>query len=271
MTVGRRSFVGGAGALVGCSMGGIALGQGRPPVTAEEFNAMVLREINAPRFNCAIIRPADEGPFYAPSSASRRNITEGHEGIPLRLRIGLGNLASATECTPVSGAVVDIWHADAHGQYSNVGEGIQQIATPGETFLRGHQMTDEAGFVEFDTIVPGWEVIAVTPPVDFGARTTHIHVKIFHEWRVFDTQLYFPDAFIDELYADADPYRSRNTISVPGSDRQIARLRNADDDGYRLSESIPMTIERMGGRLVASAAIGTWGTASRGIPSLYGR
>ena len=89
--------------------------------------------------------------------------------------------------------------------------------------------------------------------------------------RVFDTQLYFPDELIDELYANVEPYRSHTVISVPGSDQQITRLRNSDDDGYRWSESVPMTIEQVNGDLVASAAIGTWGTANRGIPSFHGR
>lgn len=271
MTIGRRRFIGGAGAFVGTTLGGIALADGRPPVTADQFNEMVLRNRNAQRFNCAMIRPSEEGPFYNTASPLRRNIAESYAGVPLTLRISLGNLGSSPGCSPISGAVVDIWHANAVGEYSNVGAGLQDRATPGETFMRGHQMTDATGTVEFETVVPGWEVIPAPAPFNYAARTTHIHVKIYHEWQIFDTQLYFADDLIDPLYAEVDPYRKRNVIRVPGTTQEVKRLRNGDDYGFKRSESTPMTVTREGGKLLATAAIGTWGTFNRGVPSLFGK
>ena len=41
--------------------------------------------------------------------------------------------------------------------------------------------------VEFDSVVPGWEVGRNV------VRATHVHVKVFHENKVATTQLYFPD------------------------------------------------------------------------------
>lgn len=157
------------------------------------------------------------------------------------------------------------------GQYSNVGASIQQEATPGQTFLRGHQFTDEDGIVEFDTIVPGWEAVAAPPPVNWATRTTHIHVKICREWQVFDTQLYFPDELIDGLYADVEPYRSHSTPRVPGSDRELSRMRNVDDQGCVLSNSQPMSVEREGGRLSASATIGTLAMGNRRVATPFFR
>ncbi len=66
MTIGRRTFIGGASALIGATVGGIALADGRPPVTGDQFNEMLLSNRTAQRFNCAMIRPAEEGPFYNP-------------------------------------------------------------------------------------------------------------------------------------------------------------------------------------------------------------
>src|SRR5258705_4715165 len=40
--------------------------------------------------------------------------------------------------------------------------------TVGQTFLRGHQITDSNGAVTFKTIIPGW----------YSGRTVHIHVMI---------------------------------------------------------------------------------------------
>lgn len=269
MIIKRRSFLGGASALIGSSLAGGALAQGRPAVTREAWDAQLLEALNAERFTCTLAPQADEGPFYAPESPLRRAITEGHKGESLRLGIQLGGLRGKTECTPLAGAVVDIWHSNAEGLYSNVGENIQNVSTAGETFMRGHQITDEHGYAEFDTIVPGWEAVAAIAPINYAARTPHIHVKIFHEWQVFDTQLYFPQELTDHLYAEVEPYKGNEVITVPGSDHQLKRLRNSDDGLFNLTPNKPLEVNRVDGRLFAKATIGTIGTSNRGVPSFY--
>ena len=270
MAIRRRSLLGGAGAFAGSVVSGRVWADDELTITRQDWDNIVLGGINTPRFNCTIAPRAGEGPFYLPSSLERRDITEGHDGEALRLRIRLGGMQGTTECIPMRGAVVDIWHADAHGLYSNIGEGIQHRATPGETFMRGHQVTDDEGNVEFVTTVPGWEAIASASPEGFAARTIHIHVKIFHEWQIFDAQLYFPDELLDALYADVEPYRSYTVVTIPGSDIQIARRRNPDDGQFVGTQSVPMTIDRDGGQLVATAVIGTVAESNRGIPSYHG-
>ena len=59
-------------------------------------------------------------------------------------------------------AIVDVWHADAGGDYSGVG------SLQGETFLRGIQTTDANGDAAFTTIFPGW----------YRGRAPHIHFKV---------------------------------------------------------------------------------------------
>lgn len=270
MEWGRRMFLGGAGALVGGSVGGLALGQGRPPVTREQWDAQVRGEMAASNFNCTVAPSADEGPFYDPASPRRRDITEGRKGEALKLRITVGGTAFFSGCFPLKGAIVDIWQANAHGQYSNVGENIQQEATPGQTFMRGHQLTNDMGVVEFDTVVPGWEAIAIATPMGATARTTHIHVKIFHEWMMFTTQLYFPDSLIDSLYAEVEPYKSLTTLPVPGTQRRLTRIGNGNDSLFRRMNAAPMEITRAEGKLLANVSIGTFGTTNRGIGAKYG-
>ena len=92
------------------------------------------------------------------------------EGVPLRLTIGVYQ-AGADVCEPVSGAIVDVWQCDAFGVYSDVsGLGIESL---GRKFLRGFQVTDDSGVVEFQTIYPGW----------YMGRTVHIHFKVRTERR----------------------------------------------------------------------------------------
>ena len=45
---------------------------------------------------------------------------------------------------------------DAHGRYSGLrGQGSDGVETSGETFLRGTQVADGEGLVEFETVLPG--------------------------------------------------------------------------------------------------------------------
>jgi protocatechuate 3,4-dioxygenase beta subunit len=78
-----------------------------------------------------------------------------------------------TDCKPMPKALIDVWHADAVGEYDNSGYR-----------MRGHQFTDAEGKFRLQTIVPG----------NYPGRTRHFHVKVQAQGgRVLTTQLYFPD------------------------------------------------------------------------------
>jgi protocatechuate 3,4-dioxygenase beta subunit len=116
----------------------------------------------------------------------------------------------AGSCEPLPDAVVDIWHADAGGAYSGFdgGDGGGGGGGPGgggggaqteSRYLRGAQVTNGEGVVEFTTIYPGW----------YPGRTVHIHVKVHLDAQTaLTTQLYFADALSDRVYA-AQPYAAR--------------------------------------------------------------
>jgi protocatechuate 3,4-dioxygenase beta subunit len=87
-------------------------------------------------------------------------------------RLTVAGLVSSRGCTPVPGAVLDFWQANASGVYDNSGY-----------TLRGHQLTDAGGRYTLETIVPGL----------YPGRTEHIHVKVRAPGRPeLTTQLYFP-------------------------------------------------------------------------------
>lgn len=104
-------------------------------------------------------------------------------------------MVEAGSCAPIGGASVDIWHTAAYGRYSGVfGQGEDRADTAGETFLRGTQVTDGEGRVEFETIYPGW----------YPGRTAHIHFRAYTaEGTLVSSQLYFPDEVADVVYAGA--------------------------------------------------------------------
>jgi protocatechuate 3,4-dioxygenase beta subunit len=110
-----------------------------------------------------------EGPFFTPKSPQRDSLLEpGMKGT----RIVLTGRVFMRDCRPVSGALLDFWHADDAGEYDN--EGYR---------LRGHLFTDAEGRYRLETIVPGL----------YPGRTRHYHLKVqAPRGRVLTTQLYFP-------------------------------------------------------------------------------
>lgn len=111
-----------------------------------------------------------EGPFFKPKSPQRSDLREpGTKGKPFEL----SGFVLTKNCRPLRGAVVDLWHADADGEYDNIG-----------FRYRGHVITELDGAFRFHTIVPAL----------YPGRTRHYHVKVQAPGsRLLTTQLYFPN------------------------------------------------------------------------------
>ena len=113
-----------------------------------------------------------EGPFFVDEKLNRSDIRSDpstgtvRAGTKLTIRFNIYR-TTGTTCTPLSGAYVDIWHCDASGGYSDV-SGQGNPNNIGLKFLRGYQVTDANGTVQFTTIYPGW----------YSGRTVHIHYKV---------------------------------------------------------------------------------------------
>jgi protocatechuate 3,4-dioxygenase beta subunit len=158
---------------------------------------------------CTLTPEQTEGPFYADLDNVRRDITESHPGHPLRLGIRVVD----SECEPVPGALVDVWHCDVDGDYSAFADGSGgDDAGPGTTFLRGTQPTDDEGIAEFRTIYPGW----------YTGRAVHIHMKVHVDQKtVLTSQLYLPDEVTDLVHAQ-DPYAAHGVRDTRNDEDGIA-------------------------------------------------
>jgi protocatechuate 3,4-dioxygenase beta subunit len=136
---------------------------------------------------------------------------------------------SASSCSPIRDALVDIWHCDAIGLYSGYGS----EGTAGERFLRGIQVTDGGGRAEFETIYPGF----------YRGRTIHIHLKIHLDERTAVTsQLFFPESVNDAVMATS-PYDASGTRDTRNSTDSIFTSATvldvaADGGGYAASLAI---------------------------------
>jgi protocatechuate 3,4-dioxygenase beta subunit len=150
--------------------------------------------------SCIVTPEQTEGPYFTDVRLNRSDIRSDptdksvKEGLPLTLTLRV-SAVGGSGCAPLAGAMVDVWHCDAAGVYSD-----SDGHTAGKKFLRGHQMTDASGAVRFTTIYPGW----------YPGRAVHIHFKV----RIIKgpalgsemtSQLYFDDAVNERVIARA-PY-----------------------------------------------------------------
>lgn len=194
---------------------------------------------------CTTTPSAIEGPYWVDERLERSDIridpSTGlvEPGVPLRLTIRVSRADS--ECAPAGGAQVDIWHCDAGGLYSDE----TANHTTGRKFLRGYQVTDEDGQVEFTTIYPGW----------YRGRTIHIHFRVRTFAGAvttydFTSQWYFDDAVSDVVLAQA-PYDRRGPRDT----------RNSDDGIFDGATMLALSTDDSGGY------VGSFDVALAGLPA----
>ncbi|KAI9346519.1 Intradiol ring-cleavage dioxygenase [Obelidium mucronatum] len=181
---------------------------------------------------CLLQPEIEEGPYWIARELVRTNIVDGQPGVPLKLAITVVNVKT---CQPIPNAFVDVWHANAIGEYSGyiansddvtdaekvnvevpkfsneqseiaknpTGSQLQHAQLfNNNNFGRGVHQTDKSGVVHFDTFFPGF----------YEGRPTHIHIKVYlngslnsdgtysGESGVHIGQLFFPAESKAEVY-----------------------------------------------------------------------
>jgi protocatechuate 3,4-dioxygenase beta subunit len=178
-----------------------------------------------------------EGPYFVDGMPNRSDIrsdtSDGsvEQGIPLRLVIHVYNVDNGS-CVPLRGAKVDIWHANSQGIYS----AVKDMGTTDKNFLRGYQVTDNNGSVEFTAIYPGW----------YEGRAIHIHDKVrtFNgsektlEWT---SQLYFNNSINQQVHKQ-----------IPYSNHGPPQTTNEEDMIYTGASMDGLTQENSGEQLMVN-------------------
>lgn len=181
------------------------------------------------------------------SGVERRDITKSIdsdtavEGVPLTIKLNLYNLTNDGKA--YEGAAVYLWHCDAQGNYSLYSDGVTS-----ETWLRGVQVADKDGYVEFTSIVPGC----------YTGRWPHIHFEVFPDIAsitdstnaVLTSQIVVPEeigkaAYVLDSYTGSAQNMSQVTLATDnvfsdGWDEQLPTITGSVDRGYVIELDIPV-------------------------------
>lgn len=193
--------------------------------------------------SCTEAPTETEGPFPTkqPSSYQRTNIVEDRTGVAFTINITIQNKNNS--CAALAGAIVDIWHCDKDGYYSEYGgSGMQSVNYTAVHFLRGRQVTDANGQVTFTSIFPGW----------YSGRATHIHVHIYNAsgTSLKVTQIAFPEgnsSAVTIVNTTAAGYtkgmsgyttNANDNVFGDGYSAELATVTGSVSGGYTLTHTI---------------------------------
>ena len=188
------------------SAAGVVTLLGGPAAAGAAFGAVRRgRSAERPPPTCLVRPELMEGPYFVDARLERSDIRSEpstglvRPGAPLSLGFQVSRV-DAGACTPLAGALVDVWQCDARGEYSAFEDRRAGFDTRDERFLRGQQVTGNDGVASFTTIYPGW----------YSGRAVHIHFKVRTDAAAggsyeFTSQLFFDESLTDRVHASA-PY-----------------------------------------------------------------
>lgn len=189
--------------------------------------------------SCSVTPAETEGPFptKTPTSYVRSDIHKGDSlGVEMTALITIANVND--NCNPLPGALVDIWHCDVDGNYSQYGGMQMQSANyQSANWFRGRQVTDGNGLVTFQTIFPGW----------YQGRATHIHVHIYDGSgkSLLVTQIAFQDSLSIDVNTNGANYgytkgtsgyiyNSRDNVFGEGVEKEMSTVTGTMAEGFEM-------------------------------------
>jgi len=164
------------------------------------------------------------------------------EGVPLKIRFKVYDLTGSTTKS-LTGAAVYAWHCDREGRYSMYDSEIAD-----QNYLRGVQVVDSDGWVEFTSIYPA----------AYDGRWPHVHFEVYPSVddatsasnKLRTSQLAFPKDTCDEVYA-TDGYEASvanlartsldtDMVFSDGYSLQLAKMTGSVDQGYVATLNVPV-------------------------------
>jgi protocatechuate 3,4-dioxygenase beta subunit len=194
--------------------------------------------------SCTATPSETEGPFptKSPATLVQTDIRGDRTGVAFNIKIYIKNRTNS--CAALAGVIVDIWHCDKDGNYSEYGgTSMQSTNYTSYHFLRGRQTTNSDGIVSFTSIFPGW----------YSGRATHIHVHIYNAsgTSLLVTQIAFPEgsssavALVNASSANGYTkgltgytYNASDNVFSDGYSTELADVSGSVSGGYTLTHTI---------------------------------
>lgn len=189
---------------------------------------------------CTVSPSETAGPFptKTPADLVMVDIRSDRTGIAMTATITIQNANNS--CAALADAIVDIWHCDRDGYYSEYGgTGMQSADFTSVHFLRGRQSTNSDGVVAFKTIFPGW----------YSGRAPHIHVHVYDSTgkSLLVTQIAFPTDVCNTVYTTATNFYTKGTQDTSNASdnvfsdsitNELATVTGSVADGFALTHTI---------------------------------
>lgn len=189
--------------------------------------------------SCTLAPSETKGPFpiKSPAEQVKSNIVSDRAGIAMVMKIKVQN--ANDNCKPLQGVLVDVWHCDKDGNYSEYGGmQMQQTDYTNAHFLRGRQTTDANGEVTFISIYPGW----------YRGRAPHVHLEVLSSSgsSLVVSQIAFPEDTSSQVYSSSlyashgqfDTSNSRDNVFNDSLALNMGVVTGNVNDGYTLTKTI---------------------------------
>ena len=184
---------------------------------------------------------ADSGVVRSDIRSSFGSSTTVAEGIPLTIHL---TIEDGTDCAPLAGAAVYLWHCNREGEYS-----LYSQAIANENYLRGVQAAGDNGLVTFSSVFPGC----------YSGRWPHIHFEVYPSLdlatneanKIATSQIALPKDACDLVYA-TDGYSqsvtnltqvsltSDNVFGNDGGAQQIGTITGDVSGGLTVALTVPV-------------------------------
>jgi protocatechuate 3,4-dioxygenase beta subunit len=163
------------------------------------------------------------------------------DGVPMTLRM---TIVDAATDRPLPGAAVYVWHCDPVGRYS-----LYTAGATSENYLRGVQVADSTGLVEFTSV---W-------PACYTGRWPHVHYEVYPTvgditsatTKIATSQLALPDDVNRAVYADsrypgsaasyAQTSLATDTVFADGTTGETPRVTGSAAAGYTVVMTSPVS------------------------------
>lgn len=214
---------------------------------------------------CRISQDINLGPCYFDRMDNDDDISDGQPGLPMVYAIKVVD----SNCNPLSGVDVEIWHTNNDGVYSlndsqatqRSGQGglggggfngnnictdtsDQEVYSESQSgrWFRGVRTTNSEGIAYFISCLPA--AYPPSAPGQPGLRCTHVHARfVYQGQQQLTTQFCFDESQLDEIYADHSEYDNPSNRRRASNDFEFGGVNYRDymftstkqDDGSLLS------------------------------------